>query len=664
MDYFLNTLAWWQWLILASVPLAIVLLYFLKLKRQPLEVPSTYLWHRTIEDLHVNTIWQRLRQSLLLFLQLLLILLVILACLRPGWEGANLTGDRFIFLVDTSASMSATDEKPTRLEVAKKRIGELIDQMKSHDVAMILSFSDTAQVEQSFTDSRNVLRRKLAGIQPTNRTSDLTEALRAAAGLANPGRTSQAEDTNDIPAADPLPATLYIFSDGGFSAVPDFSLGNLEPVYVSIGVEQPENIGIVAFTTERNPERPDQTQAFARIENYGSADATVEAALYLHGELRDADSVNVPQGGSAGVQFALPDVELGSIEDGALKLEIKHTDDLPLDNVAYAAMNAPRRARVLVVTPRNDALSLALRTDEMAKLAEVSFVEPAILETQAYADEAAAAAYDLVVYDQCVPKQMPQANTLLIGNVPPIPAWTGGDKQGPPIIIDTDRVHPLMQLIEMGNVKIVESIPVKGPAGSTVLIDSDIGSLFSIGPREGFEDAVLGFEIFGRDQQGQTVVNTDWHIRRSFPVFVMNVVKYLGGTRTGAATASVQPGQPIMLRTTLPVRSVEVQSPGGLRTHVSSDSPNTFVFSRTDELGLYGVREGNAGKVSQQFAVNLFDSRESDLTPRDKLEIGHEEVQRKSGWEPARKELWKWLLLFGLVVLIFEWYVYNRRVYL
>ncbi len=61
---FLNTLAWWQWTILALVPPAIVALYFLKLKRQSLEVPSTYLWHKSIEDLHVNAIWQRLRRNL------------------------------------------------------------------------------------------------------------------------------------------------------------------------------------------------------------------------------------------------------------------------------------------------------------------------------------------------------------------------------------------------------------------------------------------------------------------------------------------------------------------------------------------------------------------------------------------------------------------------
>jgi hypothetical protein len=30
----------------------------------------------------------------------------------------------------------------------------------------------------------------------------------------------------------------------------------------------------------------------------------------------------------------------------------------------------------------------------------------------------------------------------------------------------------------------------------------------------------------------------------------------------------------------------------------------------------------------------------------------------------VRQELWKWLLLGAIGVLIFEWYIYNRRVYL
>src|SRR5215471_12186252 len=118
---FIPALSLWQWALIAAVPPAIVALYFLKLRRQPLEVPSTYLWHKSIEDLHVNSLWQRIRQSLLLYLQLLLIALAILALLRPGWRSDKVVDERNIFLIDNSASMSAIDVAPSRLEEAKRR---------------------------------------------------------------------------------------------------------------------------------------------------------------------------------------------------------------------------------------------------------------------------------------------------------------------------------------------------------------------------------------------------------------------------------------------------------------------------------------------------------------------------------------------------------------
>ncbi len=182
-QFFASPLSWWQWLLFASLPPAILALYFLKLKRQPLEVPSTFLWHQTLEDLHVNSLWQKLRQSLLLLLQLLLLGLLMLACLRPNWTGDELIEDRVILLVDTSASMSATDVAPSRLEEAKKQAAAVLDRMRPRDAAMIISFSDRARVEHPFTTDQRALRRRLDAIQPTQRTSDISEALRAAAGL-------------------------------------------------------------------------------------------------------------------------------------------------------------------------------------------------------------------------------------------------------------------------------------------------------------------------------------------------------------------------------------------------------------------------------------------------------------------------------------------------
>ena len=87
-------------------------------------------------------------------------------------------------------------------------------------------------------------------------------------------------------------------------------------------------------------------------------------------------------------------------------------------------------------------------------------------------------------------------------------------------------------------------------------------------------------------------------------------------------------------------------------------------FSQTDHVGIYEIREGK--NVTQRFAVNLFDSSESDIAPNPEaaLQIGYVEVEGRSGWEFVRRELWKFLLLLALFVLAIEWYIYNRRIYI
>ena len=692
----INSLPWWGWGLLGLIPPAILALYFLKLKRQPLAVPSTFLWSRTIEDLHVNSLWQRLRQSLLLFLQLLLIVLIAITLIRPGWKGTELIGHRFIFLMDISASMGATDVGPTRLDEAKKQVKALIEQMKTGDQAMIISFSSRATPVQSYTGDRKLLRTKVDMISQTNHTSDLNEALRAASGLANPGQTGD-PSKGDVGFAEALPATLYMFTDGKFASVKNFKLGNLDPIFQKIGNETCGNVAIVAFNTDHHPEKPDKIEAFARIENFGFKPAAMEASLYINGTLADAQKVSLPARKFktvkvvikpdepaveeiqpevptiAGIKFKL-DRTAELEKDGILRLEIKPLgndveDFLKEDNKAYAVVSAPHPAKVLLATPGNDALMLALSTSESQKVATLTIVEPAKLADKDLQKQLLEGAFDLVIYDQCAPtveKDMPACNTLFIGRVPPVPGWSASkEKFAGPILTDADQVHPLTQLVRMSsNVAIAEATPLKGPPGTAVLLDFDVGPLYCIAPRSGFEDAVLGFEIFTTDKQGEHPANTDWIKQRSFPVFVMNAVRYLGGVKSGANAPTTRPGMPVTLRAEIPVKNLLVQSPRGDGFEVPRETQNTYVFGKTDDIGVYDVREGTGAKVSQKFVVNLFDEQECDIFPAYRVPIEHEVVQATVSKQNARQEIWKWLLLGAVGLLIFEWYIYNKRVYL
>jgi hypothetical protein len=165
------------------------------------------------------------------------------------------------------------------------------------------------------------------------------------------------------------------------------------------------------------------------------------------------------------------------------------------------------------------------------------------------------------------------------------------------------------------------------------------------------------------DEKGARVPKTDWIVRRSFPVFIMNVLRYLGGNRGSLALGSISPGESLTLRSIQPTDTMRIIAPDGQTHEVKREGQNAFVFTRTEELGIYRASEAGAKDVEQQFAVNLFDPRESNLTPRTEIKLGYEVVAGTVGAEPTRREFWKLLLLLGLGVLLFEWYVYNRRVY-
>src|SRR5580658_7781913 len=124
------------WFILAGVPVGIIALYFLKLRRRPVRVPSTILWRRSLEDLHVNSLFQRLRRNLLLFLQLLAVFLAMVALAGPRIMGTTGPGQRFVLAIDNSASMSATDVAPSRLAAAKEAAKKVVTAMDADDLAM------------------------------------------------------------------------------------------------------------------------------------------------------------------------------------------------------------------------------------------------------------------------------------------------------------------------------------------------------------------------------------------------------------------------------------------------------------------------------------------------------------------------------------------------
>ncbi|HEY2894534.1 MAG TPA: BatA and WFA domain-containing protein [Pirellulales bacterium] len=644
-----DALSVWQWVVLATIPLAIVLLYFLKLRRTPRPVPSTMLWMRAIEDLRANSIWQRLRIGPLLVLQLLVVGLVGLTLVRPGWTSGPLAGRRLILLIDTSASMSASDVSPTRLMDAKRRARNLVAEMQPGDMATVISFSDVAHVEQSFTDNRHQLESSLTAIRPTNRTTSLAEALRVATGLT--ARTRTAADA-DSPRVEESPASVFLFSDGAFPVVDSGLLANLQLTFVPIGTPEARNIGITAFVAQSGSESQTGLRVFAKIENAGPEAEASGAALYRGDTLIDNKRIEVPARGSAGLEF-----ELEGLESDELRCVVERGGALALDDQAWIAIDPPVRRNVLLVTPGADALELALGTPRARELAMVEVARPDVLATEEYQRKASQGSYALVIYDRCRPTEMPQANTLFVGALPPGNVWRTKAAASAPQIIDSESSHPLLQLVDLSDVNFASATPLEIPPGARALVTTDAGTLLAIAPREQFQDVVLGTELTSATAEKAATSNTNWPLRLSFPTFVLNLLGYLAHTADSRSLV-ISPGQPIPLAEYTGASELSITVPSGRTETLTMSRGQAFHFSATEELGVYRVRA--AGYPERRVSVDLLSSLETNIASREQIQIGAAEISGQARWEGNRREMWKLLLLGALGVLAAEWYIYIR----
>ena len=694
--------------ILFLIPPLLILLYFLRLKRKPIAVPSTFLWQKSIEDLHVNRLMQWIRQNILLLMQLLAILMLIYGVLGPRLHGAIVGGKHYILIVDNSVSMSAIDVAPDadRLAWARAEALKEIDAATDADSGMVIAFNDTAEIRQSYTTNRAALRRAVEAIEPTNHVTRVDEALSLAASLANPARSTENEAAAP---ADPEPgkertyvgvegmsADVHLYSDGQFPPVPDFALANLNLTYhVPPAPANADNLAITALTAERHPD--DRTRVIARAVVHNYRDKPVSPKLGL--ELLDGDGTllaryeedrragetpaeraartTIPPGTSRpDITFTIPDVP--EVADSTLRLRIDEANDaLPADDTAWLVLGIVRKARVLVVGPRNERLRDFLDSAAAKRIADVTYYGAEVLAENAdpekYSRPAREGQYDLVIFDRCgpaTPEAMPAANTFFVGHPPPSFVPAGGATPGDPNAVEPvvgpsirgwQSRHPVMQnLRALDTIAIAEGFRMPElPPRTDRLIEGDNNLvLLAAIPRRAYTDLVLAFPLM--TDAGEW--NTTWPLQVTFPLFMRNVLFALGNVRDSGVEESIRPGGVQVVRPG-GAMTARIRMPDGSLDTLDRGTRPDFLIAGTDQLGVYAVTWSNpdGGEATRRFAVNLFDPLESDLTPAPAVTIGTNTI---IAGEPRKEpvDLWKLPVLLGLIAVVMEWWVYNKRV--
>ncbi|MBV9850734.1 MAG: VWA domain-containing protein [Armatimonadetes bacterium] len=614
---------------------AILVLWMLKLRRQDVEVSSLYLWRALLQENQANAPFQRLRRSLLLFLQLLTAFLLILALARPFVYGRATQGRNIALIIDTAASMNATDVSPSRLAAAKREAQEFVDrEMGPNDVATVIAAANKPVSLVGYTTDKRRLRNAIDGAAATDTVADMPAALTLAQSLvgSRPG------------------AEIRVFSDGTYAAddarkLDALPLGTTDVRFVPIGTQSPDNVALTAMDGRRNPVTGNY-EVFVQVQNLGAGVPNGGTlSLLKDGRLIDARALTLTDG-SQSETFNSPLLKQGGVITARLD-DVR--DDLAADNQASLVLPAPRQRRILLVTDGNMFLENGLNLDPDVTLKGCAPGEFATLGNNG-------AGYAMVVLDNWLPADpLPPGNYLIFHQFSaqtPLAA-SGGDASDPQLV-DQNRTHPVMRFVDLEGLHLgVMPDTTATPWGQT-LAEADAGPMIAAGEHNGLRVLSVAFDIH----------DSDWPVRVSFPIFLTNAVQWLtaaGGL--GASAPDTPTGGVASLTLPAGLSSVSITRPDGSTASVAAPlTGGIVVYDGTEQAGLY---HAHAGGADYPFAVNLLDKDESTLAVQPHPKLNHPGAAANLAAVPlaqrVKDDLWTDLAAAALVFLTLEWLVFHRR---
>ena len=552
---FLSPLAF----LLAGLSVPLLLLYFLKVRRREITVSSLLLWDPALRDREASTFFQRLQRDPLLILQLLALIALTLALARPAITVMGHGNKRVAIVMDSSASMKATDVAPSRFVQAQREALGLLARLGPGAEVMVIDAGVQPRVLVPFTRDHAQVASAIRGMEGRDLPNRLGEGLRTARALVG---------------SDPR-AEIHVFTDGAHPAATQSQTDDVRVRFVGVG-RRSNNVGITSLAVRRNYFGTYNSQAFMSVANFSREAQTFSLTLTLDGEMLAEKTLTLePEVRRAVV---VPFTDPGG---GVIRLHLNVSDDLASDDVAYAVLPPPRQIAVLLVSPGNLFLEKALKTDPQVKL-EVKKPE----EYQGGME-----GFDVVVVDTTSPARIGNGRFVLVNTVPSdVPLEVLGRLESP-VIMDWDRTHPIMRQLDFAKVAIEEAMRVRPLAAGKTLVEAVGGPLIYTLEERDRKAVFFGFDLF----------KTDFPLRVAFPLMLSKSLRWLHPAGLDQSSLSLMTGQPILLPVEHGVTTATVTTPSGRRVNAQV-TRGVASFAETDEVGVYTV---STSRGETRVAVNL-----------------------------------------------------------
>lgn len=608
------------WLFILFIPL--VLFYFLKLRRSRQEVPSLLLWRQVLQDQRVNSPFQRFKRNILLLLQLLLLLLLVLAAMQPYWRGQANATRRLPVLIDASASMAALDKAggSSRLDVARERLREIIDNLASDQEICLIAFGRTGRKLTDFTSNRRILRDALDALEIQDVPSNVEDGLRIAQALARSTPFDQA----------------LLFTDGNFPMPGRFDLP-FKLDYRRLPPAGP-NLGITALVAQRTGQ--EGWALFVSIETASESPLGAAVEILRDGQSLQTSDVSASRGKPQRLSFRFTLDKPASFE---VRLKPDGFDSLASDNVAFIDL-APARNVFVYASPESVAARAAL-----SAMGGVRLFDPASPSSDGR--------YDLVVTHRIEDASLPSPVIAFMGTMPDDLKPLVHIVDTPTTAIDWTRNAPLLAHVELTDLLIL-----RGPESGKDVRDNE------------FEN--LGYEALAYGQHGPIILHrregaraayyflfkpeeSTFPFRVGFPVLLANLVQQAmqasGLAESRGPTTGVLPPLNLMADATY-----TIHAPDGQSWIEKADARGQLTGVAAPRVGRYRV--SGSGAAARSVGVGLLNPAETLLIGADQLTFAEAKVAAADAAQlKIDRAYWPTLAALALAMLLIEWWYYQRR---
>ncbi|HAM60098.1 MAG TPA: hypothetical protein DCQ64_33700 [Candidatus Rokubacteria bacterium] len=601
-------------LLLATLAVPLLLLYFLKVRRRQQAVSSLFLWDASLRDREASAFFQRLQRDPLMLLQILALLALTVALARPAVTVMGYGAKKIVVVVNTSASMKARDVSPSRFVGAQRQALGLVGRLGEGAEVMVIEAGVQPRVAAALGRDRARALAALAAARARDLPDRLPEAVRTARALVG-----------DDPRAE-----IHVFTDGAFPPAQAEAVTDPRVRWVGVG-RRGHNVGITSLSVRRTYWGAFDNQAFVSLVNYTPEARTFAFTLDVDGRTIAEKDVTLEP--SVRRSVVVPFSHSGG---GVLTARLRVRDDFAVDDVAWAVLPPLRKIAVLLVSPGNLFLEKVLRTDPQVAL-EVRTPEQ-------YAGGMGEA--DVVVLDSVTPPKVGPGRFVFVNTVPPdVPLEVLGRLEAP-VIMDWDRSHPIMRQIDFAKVTIEEALRVRPLAAGKTLVEAVGGPLIYLLEERERKAVFFGFDLF----------KTDFPLRVAFPLMLSRSLRWLHPAGLDQSSLQLQAGQPILLPVEHGVTTATVMTPSG-RSSQAHVTRGLASFTDTDEVGVYRVV---TSRGETRVAVNLMNAEESDLTPKP-VPAFVEGARPDMAPVPVVRELWPYFVLLALLLFAAEGFLYWRR---